>query len=163
MPTQRHLVALAFARGADILVLDADLNAEDVQQLDGLARWMIRQGHIATFTVTPAPPCVDRDGTMGAIRRRLGDLIVDANLAAGPPSPEPLPAFLAAVWDFDHQLDGVPASTAQFLGLDLEVTAPASPDEEHGAAITGLPGLRHIYARPFCSGDFVCKAPPTAS
>lgn len=161
MPKQRHLVALAFARGADILVLDADLAAEDVQQLDGLARWLVRQGHLATFAVTPAPSGVDLAGTLGTIRGRLGDLIVDADLAAGPPSDEPTPAFLAAIWDFDHQVGGVPTSTGQFLGLDLEVIAPLSLDEEQGAAIPGLLGLRHVYARPFCSDDFVRKASPT--
>lgn len=162
MLKQRHLVALAFALGADILVLNADLTADDVQQLDGLARWLVRQGHLATFAVTPAPPSVDLDGAMGTIRGRLGDLIVDADLAAGPPSDEPAPAFLAAIWDFDHHVGGVPASTGQFLGLDLEIIAPLSLDEEQGASIPGLSGLRHVYARPFCSDDFVRKASPTA-
>lgn len=161
MPTQRHLVALAFACGADILVLDADLTADDFQQINGLARWLVRQGHIATFAVTPAPSRVDCGGALGAIRARLGDLVVDADLAAGPPSDEPAPAFLAAIWDFDHRVSGVPASTGQFLGLDLEIIAPASLDEEQGAAIPGLLGLRHVYARPLCSDDFVRKAPPT--
>ncbi|WP_374470245.1 hypothetical protein [Phenylobacterium sp.] len=162
MPTQRHLLALAFARGADILVLDADLTPADVEQFVWLARWLVRQGHLATFAVTGAPDRTDAVGAMGAIRARLGDLLVDANVAAGPPSDEPDPAFLAAVWDFDQVLDGVPASTAQFLGLDLEVIAPVSPDEEVGASVPGIPGLRRVYARPFCSGDFAHEAPPTS-
>lgn len=162
MPTQRHLVALAFARGADIVVSEADFSQEDVEELDGLCRWLIRQGHLAAFGIVPAPVATDPSGPMGAIAGRVGALTVDANLAAGPPPAEPLPAFLAPVWEFDHQLDGQPASTAQFLGLDLEVVAPPSPDEEVGASVPGLPSLRLVYARPLCSAAFAHQAPPTS-
>jgi hypothetical protein len=52
------------------------------------------------------------------------------------------------VWAFDHERDGRPASTARFCGLDLELTASPSSDEETGVPLPGRTGLWVVEARP---------------
>lgn len=148
MLTQRHVLALAFARGADIEVMDIDLTPSEADQLGHLCAWLSKQGDLAAFTLSTTPARITQTGALGAIRQRLGSLTVDACLASGPRPNAPSPAFLMPVWAFDHLLGDLPASTANFLGLDLEVVAPPSEDPEVGAAIPGLPGLRLLHIRP---------------
>jgi hypothetical protein len=148
MQIQRHLMALAFASGADIDIIDLDLTPVEFRQLHDLCGWLLHQRVLAAFTLIPAPSPVSAAGAMGAIRQRVGELVTNACLGAGPRPAEPAPAFLMQVWDFDHQVGGVPASTANFLGLDLEVLAPPSNDEEAGVVIPGLPGLRLLRVGP---------------
>ena len=150
---RRQRIAFATTRGASLHVIDADLSAAEVEEVETVLAWLVRQGQVAAFSIAaPMPAVAGRQGALWALRVTFGALTVEANLAAGPPPPEPPPAFLAAVWPFDHEVDGLPATTANFLGLDLELVASPSPSEEVGFALPGRQGLWLVRAR-VCSGS----------
>ena len=146
-------VAFCLSRGATLHVHDASLTTTEAGEIGGVLAWLARQGHVACFTIQPPAPAGEgREGVLAALRRALGDLTVDADLAAEPPPPEPEPAFLVPVWAFDHEVGGQPATTANFLGLDLELVASPSPDEEVGFALPVRLGLWLVRAR-VCSSS----------
>ncbi len=159
---RRHYVALALCHGATVTVREVDLSPSEADELAGLFAWLVRQGQVACAAVQPISVVLGREGMLDVLRRAFGDLIVDADLAAGPPPTETAPAFLMPVWPFDDHLDGLPASTGVFLGLDLELLASPSPDEEVGFPLPGQAGLWVVHARPLCSGDLARQADPTA-
>lgn len=146
--TSRHLVAVAFARGGDVVAHEAGLCAADAERLKHLVAGLAALGHVASYSISSAGTTASGADLVDVLRRRLGSLAVDAVLAAGPALPEPSPGFLAPVWPFDHELGGMPASTARFCGLDLELIATPSPDEELGARLPGREGRWLVHARP---------------
>lgn len=140
-------VAAAFSIGGDVAVWRAWLTEVQAGHLDRALSALADLGHVAAFTIAPERE-VDWAKMIGDIRSRCGALAVDACLMASEHQRQAQPAFLMPVWPFDHELDGSPASTAQFLGLDLELIAARSPSEEVGACIPGRDGRWLVYARP---------------
>ncbi len=158
----RHYVALSLCQGATVTAHEVDLSPAEADELAGLFAWLVRQGQVACAAVQPASAMLGLQEMLEALRQTLGGLVVDANLAAGSPPQEPAPAFLLPVWPFDHDLGGQPASTGVFLGLDLELVASPSPDEEVGFPLPGRAGLWVVHARPLCSTDLGRQSPSTA-
>jgi hypothetical protein len=141
-----HLVAVCYSRGADVTIWRVQLDDRQRGQLAGVLSSLLELGHLAMFRIV-------KDQTYGWDRlivdlgSRVGAHTVEACLAS-PAFGSPAPAFVIPVWPFDHEIDGAPASTGQFLGLDLQVIATPSPDQELGAHLPGHNGLWLIQARP---------------
>lgn len=159
---RKYLVAFATSLGAEVSCSTVDLAPREVDELADLFAWLRHQGSIVAFSIRPAPGSIGSVGLHTLLRELFGDLLIDVCLAADPIEDDVPPAFLAPFWSFDHQRDGKLASTAKFLGLNLEVFATPSDVEEEGCFLPGLPGLWMISARPICSGELFRKFPPTA-
>lgn len=144
----RYVVAVAFARGGDVVAHDVQLGIADANRLEHLLAGLAALGHVAAFSIGPTGATGSGEELIACLRQKCGSVAVDAILAAKRPRPEPPPAFLAAVWPFDHKLGGMPASTARFCGLDLELIAMPSLDEELGIVLPGHEGLWLVHARP---------------
>ena len=145
---ERRVVAVALARGATILVRDADLTTTEEAEIAGLLDHLVRQGVVACFSLQPPHEgSRGRQSVLNALRPHVGDDVLKATLAAGPPPPEPPPAFLCSVWPF---VAGpcVMTATGQFLGLDLEVFARPAVDTDVGFHLAGVDEPLEFYAAP---------------
>ena len=152
MPSSdRFLVAVACSYGAQLLVSETELTGTQARELDILLRGLASLGWVACYSIQQAGPPPGRDGMIEVLREHIGAIVVDAAVAARPSTAEPRPAFLMPVWSFDHEVAGMPASTARFLSLDLEVLATPSGDEETGIGLPGREGLWLVHARPFAA------------
>ena len=158
---QSHVVAFASALGAEVTCRVVNLAPREVDELLDLFAWLRHQGSVVAFSVQPAGRTIGGSGLYALLRDLFGDLLIDVCLKADPIEDEVPPAFLAPVWPFDHELDGMPASTASFLGLNLELRATPSDVEEEGCLLPGRPGLWMIHARAICSGELARKFPQT--
>ncbi len=125
----------------------ANLTALQVEQVERMLESLRQLGHVATYAAGPLRELGWVD-PIERLRFRCGSLAVDACLNASADRDQAPPGYLMPVWPFDHEIDGSPASTAQFIGLDLTVTASPSFDEEIGVALPGRAGLWLIHARP---------------
>lgn len=125
----------------------ANLTALQVEHVERVLESLRQLGHVATFAAGPLRGLGWVD-PIERLRSRCGSLVVDACLKASAGRDPAPPAYLMPVWPFDHEIDGSPASTAQFIGLDLTVTTSPSPDEEVGVTLPGRAGLWLIHARP---------------
>lgn len=143
--TNRYLIAVALSAGADIALYEAHLTSTEASRLEGLLRGLAQLGHVACFAVVRPHSTMNEAAILDALRRRW-DFVVDAVLAAGSALHDPLAAYLMPVWPFDHERDGLPASTARFLHLDLEVIATPSGDEECGVSLLGRTGSWILHA-----------------
>lgn len=141
-----HLVAVCFASGADVAVWRVRMEEEQHKRLTAVLTTLLALGHVATFVIDEERHCGWQQLVNG-IADRIGGHVLDACMESSPPR-LPMPAFVMPVWPFDHEIGATPASTAQFLGLDLELTATPSSDEELGAFLPGRSGRWLIHARP---------------
>ncbi len=144
---RRRVVAVALARGATVLALDADLTPADEGELAGLLDHLTRQGVVACFSIAPAGGRLGRMGVLDALRPHVGRDALEATLAAGAPPSEPRPAFLCSVWPFEPGAHGLIAA-GQFLGLDLELFASPSTDEEAGFRLPTFENAFALYTAP---------------
>lgn len=144
----RYLVSVAHSLGGDIAAFTADLSVGQVDRLNSLLVGLCTLGHVAAFSIVMADTTRVVADVVQGFRDRFGSIVIDALLTAEPAQAVANHAFLLPVWPFDHELNGLPASTARFLSLDLELIANPSSDEEEGTPLPGRPGLWMIYARP---------------
>ncbi|MES3098937.1 hypothetical protein [Sphingomonas faeni] len=145
-PRSDLIVAVAFAHTAEVLAWSAAFTEEERELLDRTLRNLLDRGHVAGFSVKAG---VGVGGSViSGLRSRIGSSTVDMCSAAPASCGHVSPAFLMPVWPFDHMLRGAWTATAQLLGLDLELIATPSPDEELGAHLPGRDGLWLIHAGP---------------
>lgn len=142
-----RLIAVAFANRADLLCWRLRSQGDEGEEIDQALSTLQALGHVAAYSVGEVET-VDRQGFMAALRDRLGPIVDDAVACRPPPLGDPPPAFLMPVWPFDHEVDGQPSSTGRLLGLDLQLTATPTSDEEVGAHLPGRDGLWLIHAQP---------------
>jgi hypothetical protein len=141
-------VAVAFSSGADVATWRVSMTREHVEQLRRTLASLVELGHVAAFRIGSERP-IGRCELLRQLGERCGRAIVAAAESSGPEHDKRAePAFLMPVYAFDHELAGSPAATAHLLGLDLELIATPSPDEEVGAYLPGRPGRWLIWARP---------------
>ena len=141
------LVAVAFAHTAEVHAWRVTMSREEGEHIERTLRNLLDLGHVAAFSV--------RHSNAGAVsnlveqlRSRVGGMVLDACIEATEAPRTPLPAFLMPVWSFDHAIGGLPAATGHLLGLDIELIASPSSDEEVGALLPGRVGLWLIHAQP---------------
>lgn len=132
---------------AQVIIIKASLTAFQVTGLTQLLRGLSGLGHVAAFAITQASGARSHDQLLDQLRDVFGGFVVDAVLAA-PAGCEPPPAYLVPVWPFDHSVSGLPASTARFQALELEVRATPCADDERGATLRGWPGTWLLEAHP---------------
>lgn len=140
-------VALAFANGADLVTWRVSLDHGQRLKLECMLGALRDLGHLAAFRICAAEPA-DWPGFIKALRQRVGDLVLDVLSDGDPSRSGPPPAFLMPVWPFDHEVEGRLASTGRLLGLDLQLTATPTLDQEFGAHLPGCDGLWLIHAQP---------------
>lgn len=140
-------VAVAFSHSGEIVSWRTLLTIAQANRLDHALSHLLNLGHVAGFGIQvaqemPWPQLLEQ------LRSRCGSMVVGA--CVDPPvEPRAIaPAFLMPVWAFDHETNGAPSATGQLLGLDLELIATPSRDEEMGAHLPGRNGLWLIHARP---------------
>ena len=138
-PALSLLITAAFSYGGEIASWRAFLTGEQLELLERVLANLRDLGQVAAFAVEP-DRYISSSEVIDELRSRCGPLAVEACLSAPVQREKVRPAFLMPVWAFDHELDGAPASTVQFLGLDLELIATPSPDEEIGAHLPGRAG-----------------------
>ncbi len=141
-----YLITVAFAGGGDVTAWRVAMVMDQVDQLTRTLGHMAELGTIASFAMVPDDPS-SPVVVLDQLRQRCGSMLVDACLDASVPTRWVQPAFLMPVWAFNHEIDGRPASTGQLLGLDLELIATPSPDEERGMILQGRDGRWLIEAR----------------
>ncbi len=140
-----YLIVAAFGGSGDVTAWHVTMAMDQVERLTQTLGHMADLGTVASFAIVPDAP-LSPVGLLDQLRRRCGGLLVDACLDPVVPPRWLQPAFLMPVWPFDHEIDGRPASTGQLLGLDLELIATRSPDEERGAILPGRIGRWLIEA-----------------
>lgn len=146
-PPSTYLIAVAFSRGGDVINWSVSLKIDQVEQLKGALNALRDLGHVAAFAIRHSQSTSWME-VQNDLRSRCGGIALDACMLGQARSDQPQPTFLMPVWAFDHELDGAPASTGQFLGLDLELIATPSSDDELGAHLPGRAGRWFIHARP---------------
>lgn len=141
------LVAVAFAHPAKVDACRLYMSREEGEHIERTLCNLLDLGHIVAFTVqhigggTTAEP-------IEQLRLRVGREVLDACQDAPKAPTRPSPAFLMPIWGFDHEFEGSPAATGRLLGLDLELIATPSSDEELGAYLPGRDGRWLIHASP---------------
>ncbi len=144
-PSTSYLVTAALAGSGEVTAWRVTMVMDQVERLTQTLGHMADLGTIASFAIVPDAP-LSPVGLLDQLRRRCGSQLVDACLDSVVPPRWLQPAFLMPVWPFDHEIDCRPASTGQLLGLDLELVAIPSPDEERGATLPGRIGRWLIEA-----------------
>ena len=144
---QATIVAVAFAWTAEVQAWEVAMTREEGEDVERTLRNLFDLGHVVGFSVRPMKEA-SFESLIADLGARLGALTVGACLGPGVPPLNLEPSFLMPVWAFDHVVGCAPASTARFLGLDLELIATLSPDEELGAYLPGRTGRWLIHARP---------------
>jgi len=145
--TTRYFVAVAQSYGADVTTYEAHLCTGDVRDIEQLLTGLVALGHVAAFSISPAGSAFDKPALIQALRERWS-FVVDSLIAESQSRSEATPVFLMPVWAFDHEQSGLPASSARFLHLDLEVIATPTADEERGVSLPGYTGAWVVHARP---------------
>lgn len=140
-------VALAFASGADLMVWRVSLGGGQCGKLERILQALHDLSHLAAYRIGCVEPA-DWTALIEALRQRVGDLVLDVLRDDDPYCAGPAPAFLMPVWPFDHEVQGRPASTGRLLGLDLQLLATPTLDQEVGAYLPGRDGLWLIHAQP---------------
>lgn len=144
---QTFAICVVFTSGRPCLHL-TDATAAERDQLVRLLEHLRSLGRVACYSIKPAPPVITSAGVIEALCARVGRRVVEALDAVAEATIEPEPAYVLPVFPFDHEIDGMPASTARFGCLDLEVIATPSSDEETGVELRGRDGLWLVLARP---------------
>ncbi len=141
------IVAVAFAHTAEVKAWPVLVIREERELIGRTLDNLLELGHIAAFSIEPMVQ-LQYVELIERLRSCCGLAVVDACIAAPRYESATAPAFLMPVWAFDHQADGREATTARLLGLDLELVAAPSLDEELGAHLPGRNGRWLIHARP---------------
>lgn len=144
----RRTVAIAFSNGADLISSNVVLSGDEEDRLNQFLSWFQELGHIAAYSIA-VEVRHSWAGILGMLRARLGSLAAAATRGLRlSESSITAPTYLMRVGPFDHELEGAPTAVAHLLGLDLELIATRSSDEEYGAHLPGRDGLWLIHARP---------------
>ncbi len=146
-PRTAVTVTVAFAHTGEVCAWQTFLTKERGEAIDRTLYNLLDVGHVAAFSIEPTLKIIRWSELMAHLRSRCGVETFQACVAA-PPCRSEAPAFLMQVWPFDHEIAGAPASTGRLLGLDLELIATPSPDEERGVYLPTRDGLWLIHARP---------------
>lgn len=143
--TSSCVVTVAFAQIGKVAGWRATMTRDEVERLTQTLGHMAELGALASFAIEDDASLLFTD-VVDQLRRHCGPLMVEACLNAPSLPRWTRPALLMPVWAFDHEIDGRPASTGQLLGVDLELVAIPSPDEESGAILPGRDGRWLIEA-----------------
>ena len=152
MSEAHYLVAVTFASPAKTrcwLVTLSELHRAELERALG---WFAKLGHSATYSVAIAEKVSGWGELRLLLREEAGSIVWDAVEGCPLTQPEELPFMLVPVWPFDDERDGFPVSSARFQGVDIEVSAVPSFDEEQGFSIPGRPGLWLPFIMPFSVG-----------
>ena len=141
------IIAIAFAHSAEVQAWRLTITRKEREHIDCTLLNLRNLGHVASFSIRDIG-CGTVQDFAAELRSRIGSLPVEACCNAGKAAVGPAPAFLMPVWRFDHAVRGLPASTGCLLGLDLELIATPSVDDEFGAHLPGHNGRWLIRARP---------------
>lgn len=141
------VVAVVLAHTAEVQTWHLTISKEEREDIKRTLRNLLDLGHVAGFSVDPSRDASVQD-FVDDLRSRIGSLSVDACREAQEAPMDVPPASLMLVWGFDHAIEGAPASTGRLLGLELELIATPSADEELGAHLPGRVGRWLIHARP---------------
>jgi len=156
----RRKVLIATAH-AELLAWTASLDKTEWERTDAVLAGLAQLGHVVRFSIGPTSGSIGHAELLSKLKRQFGDFVVDALCRAPPPRGDPAPAYLMPVWGFDHEVDSLPASTARFLGMDLEVCAKPTEDEELGVTLPNTAGSWLIGARPIHNPHFFGKVRTT--
>lgn len=147
MANEVYDISVAFAHRGEVQSIRVQLTSGQRTRLHRALTHLLDIGHVAAFGIQHAASGGWSD-LIQLLRARCGSFVVGACLDPPAPPHALAPSFLMPVWAFDHEIEGRPAATGQLLGLDLELVATPSDDEEHGAHLPGRNGRWLIYARP---------------
>jgi hypothetical protein len=148
--TQPHpivIIAFSFAHTAQVRAWPMSVSREERELIGRTLSNLLELGHIAAFSIEPIDELLSIE-LIDRLRSHCGKAVVNACIAAPRHESATAPVFLMPVWAFDHQADGRVATTARLLGLDLELFADPSLDEDLGAHLPGRNGRWLIHARP---------------
>lgn len=140
-------VAIALAHSGELISFRVSASRAQQARLQQALSHLLNLGHVAAFSIRPAEDAAWHT-LLEQLCARCGSFVVGACIDPPAPPIAITPSFLMPVWAFDHEVGGLPASTGQLLGLDLELIATPSGDEEHGAHLPGRNGRWLIHARP---------------
>ena len=146
---------------AQLLAWSAVLSDEEWRLIEAIVGGLAQLGHVAHFGIQPVGRPASWVQLLTYLSRQFGNFVVDALCQAPPPRGDPAPAYLMPVWAFDHEVDSTPASTARFFGMDLEVRAKPTKDEELGISLPNRAGLWLIGAQPIHAPHFFGKVRTT--
>lgn len=146
-PLSQIIVAVAFACSGEVLAWTAVACGEERELIRCTLSNLLDLGHVASFSIRSGVSATVND-IVDELRSRIGCQTVDACSASPVPCNDAPPAFLVSVWPFDHLVGDAPAATARLLGLDLELIATPSSDDELGAHLPGRDGLWLVHASP---------------
>lgn len=144
----RWVVAVAHACGGDIATFLTTATRTEIGKLERTLQGLADLGYVAAYAVEAVGSTESLAHLFEALSNRVGRIVLEAVMGALPSGGTVPHAYLVPVWPFDHHLNGHPASTARLLGLDLEVLATPSPDEEQGVSLPGRHRLWIVHARP---------------
>lgn len=144
----RRIFSVAFCNG-EVANFGLAGSPAERERVCALLNGLSHLGRVAAWRVGPMPEALAADHVVDALAGRVGRLAVGAVLAAPQTSPEPQPAWLMPISAFDNVAGQAPAATARLFGLDLEVVAVRSKDEELGLKLPGHDGLWVLRALPF--------------
>jgi hypothetical protein len=140
------IVAVALTHTAEVRAWKANVTEEREAVIRRTLRNLLDLGHVASFSVRADDDC-ESDDVVAEFRTLLGGFVVDACSTAPEPRDDVPPAFLMPVWSFNHLVEGLPSASGRLLGLELELIATPSPDEELGTCLPGHVGRWLILAR----------------
>jgi hypothetical protein len=141
------VVAVALAHTAEVQAWQLTVSREEREGIEGTLRNLLDAGHVAAFSVRPVGGATVEE-FVDHLRSRIGSVVVDACRDATEGPVDRAPAFLMPVWGFDQAIGGLPVATGRLLGLDLDLIATPSPDQEQGAHLPGHDGRWLIHAGP---------------
>lgn len=141
------LIAVAFAHTAEVHAWRLNMSREEGERIERTLCDLLDLGHVAGFSIRHISDDTMAD-VIQQLRMRIGDVALHACHEDLEEPIRPTPAFLMPVWGFDHVIGDLPAATGRLLGLELELIATPSPDEELGAYLPGRPGRWLIHAHP---------------
>lgn len=152
MTAGRRLVTVAYS-DAHVTAYPVDADAAGRGRLEHLLSELRGLGRVAAYGFQLSLPWLTVESATDAIAGVVGRMTVEAAAASPPRTPEPRPAWLMPVWPFDHLRNGMPATTADFLGATLELSAAPCRDEEGGVQLPAHRGRWYISARTIGSPD----------
>ncbi|MBP2512667.1 hypothetical protein [Sphingomonas sp. PvP018] len=141
------IIAIAFAHSAEVQAWRLAITRRERKHINCTLLNLRNLGHVASFSIQDIGGGTVQDFAV-ELRSLIGSLPFDGSRDTRNVAASPAPAFLMPVWRFDHVVRGLPASTACLLGLDLELIASPSFDEELGAHLPGHNGRWLIHAHP---------------
>lgn len=143
----RFNVIVAFAADAHLSASQAHLTSAERHRLTLALETLRSLGHIAAFRIEPTGNVAGMAEVFDRLHQRLGSFIVETACRSDCLDVLDAPAFLMPAWPFDYTIGGMPASTARFLELELELVATPA-DEDAGTVIPRLDGAWFVHARP---------------